>query len=134
MSELARLHPADLERLADLFADRLADRVLAELGSTRADRSAPTHSRLLTVAEVASWLGLSRDQVYRMRVQLGAVKLGSGPKAPVRFDAQTVSAWLAACSVSKESANLDRPVPPRLTRQCTPPKASGSPLLPVRGV
>jgi excisionase family DNA binding protein len=51
---------------------------------------------LLTVGEVAERLKVSRWSVYR-RVEAGelpAVRLGSGPRAPIRVDERELEAWL----------------------------------------
>lgn len=60
----------------------------------------PDPSRLLSPAEVARELGVSRDLVYD-RVQSGAwpaVRLGDGPKAHIRLDPQEIASRLVATS------------------------------------
>jgi hypothetical protein len=42
--------------------------------------------RLATPAELAAILGVSRAFVYDHGEQLGAIRLGSGPRARLRFD------------------------------------------------
>jgi hypothetical protein len=91
-------------------------------------------ARLLTAAEVAELVGLSRDAVYRRANEFGAVRVGSGPKARLRFDPETVTAALGTCSTGRESEPPDRP-----PRQGSRPRlvtAGGQafPLLPVRGL
>ena len=57
-----------------------------------------TYRPLLTIREVAERLNVSRSTVRR-RVDMGelpAVKLGSGPQAPVRVDLDELDAWLYA--------------------------------------
>lgn len=68
-----RMHPEDLALLAELLADELAD------------RPAPL-PRFVGVPEVAEMLSLSRDAVYEHADDLGAVRIGSGPRAALRFD------------------------------------------------
>jgi excisionase family DNA binding protein len=55
-----------------------------------------TQWRLLTVVQVAERLNVSRSTVRR-RIELGeipAVRLGRGPHAPVRVDADELAAWV----------------------------------------
>jgi excisionase family DNA binding protein len=55
-----------------------------------------TEQRLLGVKEVALRLRCSPKTVYRKvsSGELPAVKLGSGPKAPIRVDAGELDAWI----------------------------------------
>jgi hypothetical protein len=50
--------------------------------------------RLMTVAEVAKCLRVNAKWVYAHQHRLGAIKLGDGPKARLRFDAGAVHAEL----------------------------------------
>jgi excisionase family DNA binding protein len=62
--------------------------------------------RLLTVAETAERLGVSEITVRR-RVyegELGAVKLGRSPGAPVRISEDDLEAWLSTSRVARPSA------------------------------
>ena len=59
-------------------------------------------SRLLTAAEVAERLHVSRAYVYEHASELGALRLGDGPKAHLRFDEDAL-----ACYTSKGSLGLD---------------------------
>ena len=82
-----RICPDDLERLADLVAVRVAEQLR--------DQPPARTSRLLTAAEVADMLGVSRDSVYGMADELGAVRIGSGPRPRLRFPADAVERWSA---------------------------------------
>jgi predicted DNA-binding transcriptional regulator AlpA len=127
------MHPDDLAELARLVADDLAERIGDELDALR-DAPAPAETRWLDATEVADMLGIGRDSVYRQKARLGAVKLGEGPKARLRFDAATVTAALGACSDSRDSLTPD--LPPRQRSRQRRPAADrrAFPLLPVRGV
>jgi hypothetical protein len=46
--------------------------------------------RLLTADELAIVLGVDRGYVYEHAVELGAWRLGSGPRARLRFDLEEV--------------------------------------------
>jgi hypothetical protein len=85
------LHPADLELLAELVVDRLADRLERQ-------SSAPAW---LTAAEVADRFRVDRGWVYEHSSELGAVRLGErgdGRRPRLRFDPETVAARLASGS------------------------------------
>lgn len=113
-----RMHPEDLERLADLIADRLAERL----------SSSPPTAALVDVKALASLLGVSADFVYEHARELGGVKLGSGPRAPWRFDVQTARDAMASRSPKSPAS------PPRRSRRRRPAKTpSGVPLLAIRG-
>jgi hypothetical protein len=91
--------------------------------------------RLLTVAELADWLAVDADYVYRHAADLGVLRLGSGPRARLRFDLDEVRRRIgASCSVSRESEERESPAtmpirrPRRRRRSGTNP-----PLLPIRG-
>ena len=60
--------------------DDLAGRVASRLG--RAAR----WPALLTAAEVASRFNVARSWVYAHANELGAIRLGTGPRARLRFD------------------------------------------------
>jgi hypothetical protein len=88
--ELAAALP---EPLNSELVDAIA-RVVIELGrdSHRVDRAGGRE--LLTVAEVASRLRVSPKWVYAHQHELGALRLGDGPKARLRFDARVIDAGL----------------------------------------
>jgi len=48
----------------------------------------------MTAAEVAQRFGVHRGWVYAHAADLGVVRLGAGPRAPLRFDPATVAAYL----------------------------------------
>ncbi len=67
--------------------------------------------RLATASEVARALGVSRSWVYANKVRLGAIRLGSGPRARLRFDLAEAQAAFAANPGHQPDADL--PPPPR---------------------
>lgn len=83
-------------------------------------------AELVDAAEVARRFGVSRDYLYAHAEDLGAVRLGSGPKARLRFDPERVRETLAARPQEPSQPAVSRP--PRRTRQ-----RSNAELLPVRG-
>lgn len=84
-----RLDPDQLDALADLVADRLAERLAAP---------APRPGVLVDAATVGQALGLSAATV-RAKARKGVIparRLGTGPKAPLRFDVDAARAALEA--------------------------------------
>jgi hypothetical protein len=67
--------------------DAIAQRVAAILRS----ESLPTREQLITAADVAARFGVSRTWVYDNAQRLGAIRLGTGSKARLRFDSRRVS-------------------------------------------
>ena len=63
------------------LVDLIAQRVLQMLGDREGDEV-----QLLTVAQVARRFQVHPSWVYANARRLGALRLGTGPKAPLRFD------------------------------------------------
>jgi hypothetical protein len=114
-----RLHPEDLERLAELIAERAQP---------------STRPRLVDAADLARQLSVERSWVYEHANELGAVRLGTGPKAPLRFDPDRALAALASCSADRRSTHAQDPVaePNRVHRRRRSLGTSVD-LLPIRG-
>src|SRR4051812_35537118 len=66
--------------------DLIAERVLQLLGDRNGDEI-----QLLTVAQVARRFQVHPSWVYANARRLGALRLGTGPKAPLRFDPRHVA-------------------------------------------
>jgi hypothetical protein len=73
----------------DQLASRVAEALLA------ADGRPPTR-RIVDARGVAETYGVSRDFVYAHADELGAIRLGSGLRARLRFDLHEVAARLRA--------------------------------------
>jgi len=122
MSEPARIHPADLERLAGLVADRLAARLLSapeavSLGA-RPSASVATPETLqeaapglLDAKEVAARFGVTPGWVRENADRLGVIRLGDGPKPRLRFDLETVAAALTPSGRDERSEPAASPAP-----------------------
>jgi hypothetical protein len=92
-----------------------------------------TTDRLVDAAAVADYLGVERGWVYAHAAELGARRLGSGPKARLRFSLSGVDERLSACSVSRESADAD-PAPAAVSRPRRRRRTGTSvQLLPIKG-
>lgn len=84
---------------------------------------------LIDASETARRLGVSRTTVYARSNELGALRLGSGPKARLRFDPVRVREALVEASARPQTAG-DEPVARRPRRKTRP---GTHPLLPIKG-
>jgi len=75
--------------LSEQQLDRLADRVAIRLAAAR-----PQVKPMLTVEDICTTFQVSRAWVYENAGLLGGFKLGSGRRAPLRFDSDRVRAML----------------------------------------
>jgi hypothetical protein len=108
------------------FVDAVARRVVELLREEGAvSREGP---RLLTVAAVSQEFGVSTDWVYANAGRLGAIRLGSGPRARLRFDRATIADRIA--KVASHAAR-DRSSQRGKRRRGTEDLADGD-LLPIR--
>ena len=87
------------------FVDAVARRVvelLREEGAVSRERP-----RLLTVAAVSQEFGVSTGWVYANAGRLGAIRLGSGPRARLLFDRATIADRIAkvASNASRERSS-----------------------------
>jgi hypothetical protein len=98
--------------VVEAIAQRVAELLRADLGIS---------PRLLTPNQVAERFGVSRTWVYEHAEELGAVRLGAGPKAHLRFDANHV-----ARAIAPRASNGPSGVP-------RAPAADTDDLLPVYG-
>ena len=87
---------------------------------------APKARRLVDAATLARLLGVSRATVYAKADELGAIRVGSGKRARLRFDP---SALLGANDLPDGS---DPGRSPRRPRRKSPQRANRD-LLPIRG-
>lgn len=90
--------------------------------------NAPVHldgSEWIDAAEVARRLSVSRDYVYRHADELGAMRMGRGPKARLRFDPKAVANLFAHTRRPGVTSQRRKSSSVRSTRSVN--------LLPVRG-
>jgi hypothetical protein len=92
-----RIHPDDVETIAFRVVELLEER-------------SPVARPFLDAAGVAVLLGVSAEWARDHAGELGAVRLGDGPRAPLRFDAERVRDYLDAQRVAKP---IQRPAPRR---------------------
>jgi hypothetical protein len=101
--------------LSDADIEAVATRVAALLQTDQ------PNAELVDATEIARRFGVSRDFVYDHADDLGAVRLGNGPKARLRFDPTKVGRAL------RKPPEKPAPQPRRRRTQ------RSSSLLPVRG-
>jgi hypothetical protein len=86
---------------------------------------------LLDANEIAKRHGVSREFVYEHADELGAVRLGTGPRPRLRFNPAAVAERLAAISAAGSSSTdsrLERTPATRRKRAAAPDRR----LLPIR--
>lgn len=113
------LDPEQLEQLADLVAERVS------LPAAR--------SPLVGVREVAAYLAVDPSWVYAHAAELGARRLGSGPRAPLRFSLADVDAGLSLCPPCSESRRAEVTANAASRRRRRNRSGTSVTLLPVRG-
>lgn len=64
--------------------------------------------RLMTVAQVRDEFGVSADWLYANAEALGAIRLGSGPRARLRFDRTTIAQRVATLASDGRRAGSAR--------------------------
>lgn len=104
MAPSVTLSDAQLERLADLVADRLR----SAADPTPAPVPVPAR-RFVSVAELADMLGVDRKTIYRNAVELGGRRVTKSAKSPWRFD---VDQALAATITEGDRSRSERPQVP----------------------
>ena len=103
--QAARVHPQDLERLADLVADRLSGPP-----APRPSSGLPHDERLLSAREVADRYGVTAQWVRKHAQDLGALRPGTGPRPRLKFVPALIAELLASCSVPRGSSRTNSPV------------------------
>ena len=112
------------------FVEAVARRVV-EILDEREQRPA---AGLVDAATVARLLGISRSTVYEHAAEFGAVQLGNGKRAALRFDVeQARAAWTRRDSSERSDAE-DPPASSGVTRRRKQAAArQTADLLPIRG-
>jgi hypothetical protein len=114
------LSGADIEAVANRVVELLR-------GSVATGSRLNSPNQLVDAATVARLLGVSRATVYANADQLGAIRLGSGKRARLRFDPTRLA-------ITDPRGELGGAVHPSARRQRSRrPKKSADHLLPIRG-
>jgi AraC-like DNA-binding protein len=118
-ASLVELSPASVDAVAARLAGLVAQAPAAQL---------------VDAAEIAQRFGLKRSYVYDHADELGAIRLGDGPRGRLRFDPAKVADRLSACSDSRESeqaaSRTGKPSPPRRRRRATGAERKLLPITP----
>jgi hypothetical protein len=69
--------------------------------------------RMLDARELADRLGVQRGWVYSHSAMLGGVRLGNGPRAPLRFDLERARAAARRVPGTDGRPSAEAPRPPR---------------------
>ena len=115
-----KFDPETVELLADALADRLDARALAREG-------------WVIPQVVAEHLGVEVSYVYQHAWKLGAVRLGDGPKARLRFRLREVDAALTCVPGRGTGEAESGAVEPKAPRRRRRPMGTSPPLLPIHG-
>jgi hypothetical protein len=89
----------------------------------------PGMSVLIDAGELARRTGISRAWIYQHAHELGAIRLGHGPKARLRFRIETVEQLLEPATQTSAGSGAHR-----RRREQSPPSGAEAPLIPIRGV
>ena len=113
---MAAVEPDDIELLAQRVAELLANQAM----------ESRQMGQLVDAAAVARLLGVSRATVYAKADELGAIRIGNGKRARLRFDPASIVAGRLAASRDRDTTPRRRPSRRRSKR----PKSE---LLPIQG-
>jgi hypothetical protein len=112
------LSTADVEAVADAILDRLDERRIGPL--------------YVDAAEAARTLSVSVDYVREHAAELGGQRVGSGPRAPLRFEVRALAESLTPCSASRGTEGTDtRTGKPKARRRTRTTATSAPDLLPI---
>ena len=87
---------------------------------------------LLTVAKLAKYLDLNPAYVYEHADDLGAIRIGDGPKARIRFDLHTANAALTKLQATREPGPRETAGRQRRRPATTGAHSSDPPLLEIK--
>ena len=119
--------PADYDDVLDRLADLLAERLAVRLSGRVLTGAEP----LVDAAEIARLHGKTRSWVYEHAGELGAVRLGSGPRPRLGFSPARVAEQLETVD-APATTPLPAPAPAPRRRQRASRTTTGAPLLHVR--
>ena len=88
---------------------------------------------LVDAKDVAAYLGVEPSYVYEHAHELGARRLGDGPKARLRFSLAEIDERLTACSDGRESTAPEPASLSRSRRRRGRSLGTTVELLPIRG-
>jgi hypothetical protein len=104
----------------------------AELLAEKLDEQRVARSRWVTAEAVADYLAVEVGYVYEHAAELGARRLGDGPRARLRFRFELVDAALCVPGRESEAPQTGTATRERGRRRRAA-VGTGAPLLPIRG-
>jgi hypothetical protein len=107
---LARIRRSATELTPEAI-DQIAQR-LADVLEQRAEQRSTPSAGLVDVAELAHHLSVTRAWVYQHASELGAIRIGTGPRARLRFDLEAAKDVLARAETSVPKGRPPRRQPP----------------------
>lgn len=88
----APFDPALVDEIVDRLGDALVERVVEALRAEAINaRSLPEPAAWLDAREAANRLGVTREWVYEHANELGAARIGNGPRPRLRFPAELLA-------------------------------------------
>lgn len=105
------------EQTVDRLARRLAELLVHERPAAPTEPAMPLGGgKLLSAAQVAEWWGIDRAWVYAHADELGASRLGTGPRPRLRFDPDKVRKRLSSSAGVQDDSESVRTDVGRLHR------------------
>lgn len=111
--------------------DELVEAVAVRVAELLDERSTP--APWLDADAVARLLNVDRSFVYEHAAELGARRLGEGPKARLRFRLEDVEAAIPCVAGRGSQAAASRTAEPKRAARRRARSGTGAPLLPIRG-
>jgi hypothetical protein len=108
-------------------------RGLVDASGDRVDNSTRAAGCLVDAVTVAAYLGVSRGYVYEHANELGARRLGAGPRARLRFSLTEVDERVGTCSAGRQSMAAELPGRDGLPTRRRRASGTSVDLLPIRG-
>jgi hypothetical protein len=109
--------------------DQIAVRVAQLLRHQQSTQTNAENVGWLTVSQLARHLNLNRTWIYEHADELGAIRVGKGPKARIRFDLHTATAALRQNQATRAPLQTSKP---RRPRPIPDPHQMQAPLLEIR--
>jgi predicted DNA-binding transcriptional regulator AlpA len=120
-SQAFELDSAAIEEIADRIIDAIVARVVDVLREEGLSPRASRQTAWLDAQEVARRLGVSREWVYEHAEELGASRIGTGPRPRLRFPPQVLD------------SPGGNPTSPQAATRSTNPRGKTAGLIPIHG-
>lgn len=112
LADLLKVSSRTIERLS-LPCMRVGDQNRYLMSEVEAALKGREDERLLTTGDVAAELNIGEDWVREHAAELGGIRAGRGPRAPLRFERSSIEAWI-------ERQRLDPPAAAEARRRSGP--------------